>query len=180
MDTFFFQTINFTPTCHKEVIKKAKQNKNYNITSSIEEWRDNPIPTLTTYYENWLPFVVRRLKRSFLLISNSAFLSSWMVSSGCVTPRYSNNRIVGLKSLYSSNRLVTSSSTFSSHAKSFQFGISLIFLSRHKPNCAMSLGLCVRMVDNFEPVNTHDKRKQNKTSLLGNFKNLVSKKWHQI
>lgn len=97
-----------------------------------------------------LPFVVKRLHRSFLLISNIAFLSCWMVSCGFLTSRYSNNWMVGLWFLHCSSFLITSLSTCSSHAKCFQFLINLVFLSKHNANSSKKSGWHFRTSNSLE------------------------------
>ena len=67
---------------------------------------NNLIDLFTALYLR-LPFVVSRLNRSFLPISNSAFVNRSITRSGCVTSRCSNNRMVGLKSPYCSSCLMT-------------------------------------------------------------------------
>ena len=119
-----------------------KQRKRFFLTQIM-----NNLIDLFTTLNIRLPFVVSKLNRSFLPISNSAFLNSSITRSGCVTSRCSNNRMVGLKSPYCSSCLMTFSSTFISHAKCFQFGINLMPLSKHNANC--STNGCVRTVDSF-------------------------------
>ena len=98
-----------------------------------------------------LPFVVIKRNRSLLPMSESACFSCWIVRSGRVTSRYSNSRMVGLKSLYPSKEEMTAASTFSSWDKCFQFGISRIFLSKHRANFSIKLGRILKTSAKEEP-----------------------------
>ena len=142
--------------CHTVICRTHYQRPNPETfrTQKIHSYQNmKSVINLFTALNLWLPLVVSKLIRSFLPISNSAFVSCSMSRSGCLTSRCSNNRMVGLKSLYCSSCLMTFTSTFISQAKSFQFGINLIPLSKHNANCSINGWQVSRTVDNlyFEP-----------------------------
>lgn len=118
-------------------------------------------------------------------MSNSARFSWRMFRSGCVISRYSNSRMVGLKSLYCSSRVMTSGSTFSSHDKCFQFGINLISLSKQNPNCSIKPGFILRTSANGDPSKTKQTLdwcgfmyNNNDTRTLSQFSEFsISEKW---